>query len=65
MASELTALPLLFGNLDSFKVIISEQVPKDQIWFATQAQLDEALEYSQQQIQKALKEKGESKHELE
>ena len=47
--------PLLFGNLFGFKVIINEAVPDNQIWFATQAQINEALEYSRIQLEQALK----------
>ncbi len=47
--------PLLFGGLEAlgFRVIISDQVPDNQIWFATDEQLQEALEYSQKQIDMA------------
>ena len=49
--------PLLFGDLYSFNVIVSEEVPDNQIWFATQEQLEKALEYSQKQIEKYIQEK--------
>ena len=46
--------PLLFDTIGGFKIIISDDVPEGQIWFATDAQLKKALEYSATQIEKAL-----------
>lgn len=53
-----TPLPLLFSGVENlgFRVIISNEVPANQIWFATKEQLHEALEYSQKQIEQVLKE---------
>lgn len=47
--------PLLIGGLQGlgFSVIISDEVPDNQIWFATGKQLQEALKYSKRQIENA------------
>ena len=47
---------LLFGGLGKlgFDVIINNEVPENEIWFATNEQFATALEYSEQQIKKAL-----------
>ncbi len=50
--------PLLFQTLLGFRIIISKEVPNNEIWFATQAQLEEALDYSQKQIEQALNKGG-------
>lgn len=54
--AELEPKPLWFDMLLGFKVIISEDVPDHEIWFATNEQLQEALDYSRKQIEQALKE---------
>ena len=53
----LSPKPLLFDTLGGFKVIVNNNVPKNEIWFATDKQLQVALEYSVQQIKKALNHK--------
>lgn len=52
---QLRPRPLLFGNLLGFRIVVSNQVPNDEIWFATNEQLAKALEYSANQIRNALK----------
>lgn len=47
--------PLLFDTIGGFKVIISNEVPENEIWFATHEQLQMALEYSAHQVEQALK----------
>lgn len=53
--AELKPKPLLVRTIGSFKIIINEEVPEGQIWFATDEQLKRALEYSAKQIEQALK----------
>ncbi len=47
-------MPLFLHGLGKlgFTVIINNEVPENQIWFATQKQLDEALAYSMEQARK-------------
>ena len=47
---------LKLPDLDSFRVMINESVPTGQIWFATQEELQLALNYSRNQLEQALKE---------
>ena len=46
--------PLLFDTITGFKVIINDSVPEGEIWFATDKQLQMALEFSAKQIEQAL-----------
>ena len=50
---------LLFNSLQhlGFNIIVSEEVPQNQIWFATHGQLQKALDYSKEQIEQELKKK--------
>lgn len=47
--------PLFFDTISGFKVIISDNVPEGEIWFATDKQLRMALEFSAKQHHQALK----------
>ena len=51
---------LLFNSLQhlGFNIIVSEEVPENQIWFATHGQLQQAVDYSKEQIENELKKRG-------
>ena len=61
----LTPKPILFGYLTDFKIIASTHVPEGQIWFASEAQLDVALECSRKQIESMTAEKEKLRDETE
>lgn len=45
--------PLLFDTIGGFKIIINDDVPEGEIWFATDEQLKMALEFSARQIEQS------------